>query len=204
MRCPRVFAGVLAVAAFAFAAAATAQTLYKWIDKDGRVHFADKPPVGFKGEVTKIQVDAQPDVVVPRASAPRAQPQAEGDGKDKPVDAATRRRELREQLTARLSLARAKLEAARKALSETDGATEEERQFVRQEFGRDERRPERTPAPRANCMSQKTTDGKAVWNCPRPIPTDAYFERQAKLEEAVRKAEEEVAEAERLYRRSVD
>src|SRR5258707_8323400 len=103
--------------ALVLAADAAAQTLYKWVDKDGRVHFADKPPVGFKGEVTKIQADAQPDVVVPRASAPRAsapraQPQAEEGDKDKPVDAATRRRELREQLTARLSLARAKLEAA--------------------------------------------------------------------------------------------
>src|SRR6185369_5392884 len=108
-----------------------------WVDKDGRVHFSDKPPAGFKGEVTKIQADVQPDVVVPRASPPRAQPQAAEDDKDKPVDVATRRRQLREQLGARVALARAKLEAARKALSDGEGAAEDEKQFVRQEFGRD-------------------------------------------------------------------
>jgi hypothetical protein len=103
-----------------------------------------------------------------------------------------------------VAAARAKLEAARKALADGEDPVDGDRQYVRQEFPRSDRHPERTPPPRSNCMSNTTTDGKAVWNCPRPIPTDAYFSRQDKLEEAVKKAEEELTEAERAYRRGVD
>jgi hypothetical protein len=53
-------------------------------------------------------------------------------------------------------------------------------------------------------MASKGSDGRAIWNCPRPIPNEAYFDRQKQLEEAVKKAEEEVTEAERAYRRGVD
>lgn len=195
---------LIAASGIAFAFEACAQTLYKWVDQDGRTHFSDKPPAGFKGEVTKIQADAVPDVVI-RAPAAPAKAQAQDDDKEKaPPDVAARRRQLRDQLAARVAVARANVEAARKALGDGEGATDDEKQYVRQESPRDERRPERTPPPRSNCMSQKTSDGKSVWNCPRPIPGEAYFERQAKLEEALRKAEEELADAERAYRRGVD
>ena len=40
--------------------------------------------------------------------------------------------------------------------------------------------------------------------CPALIPNDAYYERQKQLEDAVKKAEEEVAAAEDAYRRGVD
>ena len=196
---------LIAVALLLLASGAFAEVLYKWVDKDGRVHFSDKPPVGFKGEVAKIVTDAVPDpppVAAPRPAPKVVKPEAEDD--EKSVDIATQRRQLREQLAARVAAARVKLEAARKALADGEDASSEERQYVRQEFARDERRPDKTPPPRGNCMSQKTTDGKAVWNCPRSIPTEAYFTRQDKLEEAVKKAEEELAEAERAYRRGVD
>jgi len=196
---------LIAVLLLVLTSAAFAQAVYKWVDKDGKVHFADKPPVGFKGEVTRIIPDAVPDPVpaaAPRPAPKTAKPEAEDD--DKGIDIAAQRRQVREQLAARVAAARAKLEAARKALADGEGATDEERQYVRQEFPRNERSPDKTPAPRSNCMSQKTADGKAVWNCPRPIPTDAYFSRQGKLDEAVKKAEEELAEAERAYRRGVD
>ena len=199
---------MLAMGALALAADTAAQTFYKWVDKDGKVQYSDKPPVGFTGQVTKIQNDPFPDVA-PRApaaspSAAPAKPQAEDDEKEKAPDAATRRRQTREQLSSRLTAARVKLEAAQKALADGDGATEDEKQFVHQGFPRDARRPERTPPPRTNCMSSTTSDGRAEWNCPRQVPNDAYFDRQGKLEEAVRKAEEELAEAEQAYRRGVD
>jgi hypothetical protein len=204
VRHPSPIAAIAALA-LAFASAASAQTLYKWVDKDGRVQFADKPPTGFKGEVTKIQVDAQPEPAAPRSPPPAASPRkAAPPEEDKAAEMAAKRRQVREELAARLSAARAKLEAARKALDEGQATTADERQFVRQEFARDARRPERTPPPRTNCMSQVTTDGRAVWNCPRPIPNDAYFERQHELEEAVKQAEDELADAERAYRRGVD
>ena len=182
-------------------ALATGQAVYKWVDKDGKIHFADKPPVNFKGEVTRITPDAQPDAVAPR---PKAKPDAERVEEEKAPDLAARRRATREQLAARVAAARAKLEQARKALADGEGTGEDEKQYVQERLGRDARRPERTPAPRSNCMSQVTPDGKAIWICPRPVPGQAYYERQEKLEEAVRKAEEELDEAQRAYRRGVD
>jgi hypothetical protein len=53
-------------------------------------------------------------------------------------------------------------------------------------------------------MGETTSDGRTLWNCPAPIPGEAYFDRQKALEDALQKAEEELAEAERAYRRGVD
>ncbi len=203
MRVARFFLPLLCTAAIALPSGAAAQVLYKWTDADGRVHFSDKPPVGFKGEVTAIQTDAVPEPV-PRRPAPPAKARVAEEGKEKPDDMATQRRKLREQLAARVAQAREKLEAAKKASSDGEDAGDGERQFVRQNFPRDARRPDRTPPPRQNCMSTTASDGKAVWNCPRQIPTEGYFDRRQELEEAVRKAEEELVEAERAYRRGVD
>ena len=40
--------------------------------------------------------------------------------------------------------------------------------------------------------------------CPAIVPNEIYFERIAKLEAAVKQAEEEVDAAEQAYRRGVD
>jgi hypothetical protein len=197
----------MALAAFALIADAAAQTVYyRWVDKDGKTQFSDKPPPAtFKGEVIKVPLDALADPVpraMPPATAPAKARAAEVE--EKAPDLNTRRRQQREALEARVLQARANLEAAKKALEEGDSASDEEKQYVRQNFPRNEKQPQRTPPPRSNCMSDKTSDGKTIWNCPRPIPTLAYYERQQRLEEAVRKAEEELSEAERDYRRNVD
>jgi hypothetical protein len=195
----------LAAAFLVFAASAAGQqVLYKWTDREGRVHFADRPPAGFKGEVTRIQTDAAPESVPKRAPPKAAGTDADEEKGKPPPDMATSRRLKREQLAARLSAAREKLEKARKALESGEESQEDEKQFVQERFDRNARRPERTPPPRPNCISQVSMDGKAIWICPRPIPNDAYYARQQKLEEAVKKAEEEVEEAERDYRRGVD
>jgi len=180
---------------------ASAQTLYKWVDKDGNTHYSDKQPVGFKGEVTRIEADAQPE---PTPKLPAKASKAEADEDEKAPDIAARRRAERERLAARLAMARARLEEARKALVDGEDVRDGEKQMVQQRHDRNERRPDRTPAPRLNCASQKATDGRAIWNCPTPIPGEAYFSRQKALEEAVQKAEEDLAEAERAYRRGVD
>ena len=185
----------------ALSGGASAQMLYKWVDKDGKTHYSDKQPVGFKGEVTRIEADAQP-APMPKA-APKAA-KAEAEEEEKVPDIATRRRAERERLAARLAMARARLEEARKALVDGEEPQDGEKQFVQQHHERNERRPNRTPAPRLNCMSQKASDGRAIWNCPTPVPGEGYFSRQKALEESVQKAEEELAEAERAYRRGVD
>ena len=167
------------------AASAFGQALYKWVDADGKAHYGEKPPAGFKGAVTRIDLPDE------KAADEKMTPNA-------------KRRAERERLTAKLEAARAKLETARKALAEGDEPQEGERIYMQQRFERNERRPERTPAPHVNCMSQYSADGKPIWNCPRPVPNEAYYDRQKALEEAVRKAEEELADAEREYRRGVD
>ena len=203
-------AGALAALAVTLSAAlfvadAFAETFYyRWIDKDGKTQFSDKPPANFKGEVAKVLVDAVDPVrpAAPPAAGPKARPATVAE--EKAPDLAARRRAQRDQLEARLSQARQNLEAAKKALADGEGTTQDEKQFVRENFARSERQPERTPPPRGNCTASKGSDGKAIWNCPRPIPNEAYFDRQKQLEEAVKKAEEELTEAERAYRRGVD
>jgi hypothetical protein len=59
-------------------------------------------------------------------------------------------------------------------------------------------------SPRSNCRVVTDTDGKSTLICATMVPNEAYRERQQKLEEAVRRAEEEVAAAEQAYRRGVD
>jgi hypothetical protein len=206
VRIARTLLATLAAFVAILAVDASAQTFYyKWVDKDGRLQFSDKPPAGFKGEVTKVAVDAMSDPVPPRAKpAPAAAPKALIDEEEKAPDMATTRRKNREQLAARVAQARAQLEAAKKALSDGEPATEDERQFVRQNFARSEKSPGSTPPPRQNCMPDRASTGQATWNCPRPIPNEAYFDRQKKLEEDVRKAEDELTEAERAYRRGTD
>ena len=200
------FALILALLASASGDGAAAQTLYKWTDKDGKVQYSDKPPTNFKGEVKRIEADVVPDPVKP-AAKPAVRAEAADDEKaqkDKASTIAARRRAERERLSERLAAARAKAEQARAALASGESVLDEEKQIVQQHHARNARRPELTPPPRQNCMSEKAPDGRAVWNCPTPIPNESYYERQKSLEEALKKAEEELAEAERDYRRGVD
>jgi len=193
----------VALAASTPGTGAIAQTLYKWIDKDGKVQYADKPPLNFKGEVTTIEADAVPPALKP-APKPAARPAAALDEKEIPQTTAARRRAERERLAERLTAARARVEQARAALADGEAVLQDEKQIVQQHHPRNARRPESTPPPRLNCMSEQAPDGRAVWNCPTPIPTESYYARQKALEEALQKAEEELAEAERAYRRGVD
>ena len=190
-------------------ASASAQVFYKWTDADGKIHYADKPPAGFKGTVTRIDtgdIPKPPPLPDDRIlkSPEDARDAADEKAEEEKSTLNAKRKAQRERLAARVEIARAKLEKARKALEEGDEPREGERTYVQQRFARSERRPERTPAPHVNCMSQYAADGTPIWNCPRPIPNEAYYERQKALEDAVKKAEEELADAERAYRQGVD
>src|SRR5205085_11002515 len=58
-------------------------------------------------------------------------------------------------------------------------------------------------APRA-CRSTIGKGGKPVVICPTFVNTTQYYERQTQLEDAVKKAEDELEAAETAYRRGVD
>jgi len=184
-----------------FAAPSIGQTLYKWTDAQGRIQYSDRPPKNFKGEVTRIEPDAQPPQApawVPKAAAPKAQEGAQAE--NAPADINSRRRATREKLTADVTRARDRLEAARKALGEAEGPQVGERQVVQQRFARGTQ-----PAtPRSNCREVVASDGKKSLMCPALVPGEGYYDRIRMLEEAVAKAEEDLTLAERAYRQGVD
>jgi hypothetical protein len=192
---------VLALAGLA-AAPACAQTFYKWVDTEGRVQYSDKPPKGFKGEVTLIETETDK-VTLPAAATPPAAP-APALEKAKAAPAASiaaKRRATREVLGARLKEARAKVEAARKAMQESESPEPEERQIIQQ---RGEQLAMDGVALRSNCVVEVGKDGKKGVMCPTAIPNPEYYDRVARQEAALRKAEEELAAAEEAWRRGVD
>ena len=182
---------------------ALAQTLYKWIDAEGRVQYSDKPPKGFKGEVTRIDPEVEKNTLPPAVPAPQGKA-APGAEPTKPAarseDPAAKRRATRARLEARLTKARANVASAKKALEESESPGDDERQVVQQRAAKGGMHG---MAPRSNCREEKK--GGMKWTmCPTFVPTAEYHERVAKLEESLRKAEEELAEAEQAWRRERD
>lgn len=190
---------LLAAAALLLAPAADAGVLYTWIDASGRTQYSDRPPKDFTGAVRRIEIEAPPTPVAP---APKAAPSGEPAAKESaPVkavpasDVAGTRRATRERLQHDLDVARERLAAARKALGEHPEPAPEERQVVQ--------RTDVSPTARSNCRIEQR-DRKKVTICPVNAPTEAYFDRIGRLEEDVRRAEQDVAAAEQAYRRGVD
>jgi hypothetical protein len=59
----------------AFALGASAQTLYKLIDKNGKVTYAEKPPKDFDGKVIRIDVDPNANTAtLPKPTGPLLDP----------------------------------------------------------------------------------------------------------------------------------
>jgi hypothetical protein len=194
-------AALLALFLAGIAASSVAQTMYKWTDAQGRIQYSDRPPKDFKGEVTRIESDAQPPQApawVPKAAEPKAQ---EGKQVEKaPGDLNSRRRALREKLAADVARARERLEAARKALDENGGPQVDERQVVQQRLARGTQ----PKTARSNCREVVASDGKKSLMCPALVPGEGYYDRIRMLEEAVAKAGEDLALAERAYRQGAD
>lgn len=96
----------LALIALLFASGAFAQTLYKLVDKDGKVTYSEKAPKDFPGTVTKIEVNPNANSM----DAPR------GKGGAAVLEDVRRDREAaRDASRTRATEARARLDAARKA-----------------------------------------------------------------------------------------
>ena len=95
----------LVAAALALAGPAAAQTLYKLIDKNGKVTYSDSPPKDFDGKVEKVDVDPN------RNRATILPPGTAGEVLSRDKAAAPG------EADARLKQAQARLEAARKDLA---------------------------------------------------------------------------------------
>jgi Domain of unknown function (DUF4124) len=216
---PATVRGLAAIVLCLVACGAMAASFYRWVDQGGNVHYGDHPPKNAL-ELTRIEVDPAPEAQAP--PAPRAAiPNKELRREPAAPDLAARRRATREALDARLQNARQKLDLARAALAKAAAPEDDERDIVQQRHevgtsGRPDSPGSENSgdalgtggmlgmAPRSNCRQSTGKDGKQVVICPTMVPNDKYRERIARLEEAVRKAEEEVADAERAYRRGVD
>ena len=200
----RLLAAFAALVALQFAGLAQAQVLYKWIDADGKVQYSDRPPKDPKGPVTRIEPDVHP-APVPAAKAPPAPAAAEpAKAPAVPEEMAVKRRAVRAALEKRLIAARDNLESAKRALADASAPEPDERQVVQQQMKAGQGGMHGLSAKRSNCRPVVDKNGKAGVMCPALLPNEAYFERIAKLEESVRKAEEELEDAERAWRRGVD
>jgi len=193
---PRLHLGALAVlVAIGLPLAADAKTLYKLVDKNGKVTYVDQVPKGFDGQVTEIAIDAP---ATPAANPPPPVPRASPAGQEQSKrDINTERKEARGKLQAALDAAREKLAAAKKALAEGGDINDDEFQVIQQQMAMQKN----VPAPRPNCFQQP---GATVWTCPVSVAGEKYRDRQKSLEDAVRAAEAAVAAAEDAYRRGTD
>jgi hypothetical protein len=189
----------------AFTASAAHADIYTWTDASGRVQISDHPPKNFNGPVKRIQTEEAPPAVPSTPAAPVAPVKPSQEEETGRSAVAEKRRSDRERLQGDLDAAREKLAAAKKALAEGQDPSPDEIQVVQ----RPAADPKAAPMPglvpagtRSNC--QISADGKKYTTCPVAMPSEAYFARVGKLEEDVKAAEEEVAVAERAYRRGVD
>ena len=176
-----------------------AQVLYKWVDDQGKTHYSDQPPKNFKGEVIRIEPEAEK-ATVPVA-APPSVPEASGKAAvTAPADdIAARRRATRVRLGDQLEKARQKVETTKVALAKAQSPEPDERQVIQQRASGGMH----GMAARSNCRVEGTGKTKTLM-CPTFVPTPEHLEKVTRLEEEVRKAEEELEEAERAWRRGVD
>jgi hypothetical protein len=113
---------VLFVLALGLGLAANAQVLYKLVDKNGKVTYAEKIPPGFDGQATRVDVDPK------RNTATLPKPQAantEGSSKNALAPSArqqaeARRQERIENAKKQLEEAKAELASALESPSDTD------------------------------------------------------------------------------------
>jgi hypothetical protein len=186
------FALVLAIAL-----PASAQTLYKLVDKNGKVTYSEKVPPGFDGQVSPVDIDPNRNT----ATLPKYTGSSDtetGAKKAASPMSATNERERRKEL--RVEAAKKKLEAAKAALAsalENPGDTD----VIR--IGRV---PRGTGMPVAVASPPRNVPGRGT-GMPATSPTppgpqtgtvwsDDYKARIEGLEFAVKTAEEELAAAE--------
>ena len=144
-----------AVALLAASASVDARTLYKLIGKDGKVTYAEKPPKDFDGKVIRLDIDPKANTAtLPEGSRLHEQSEAS-------KSAAARDDQLK--------AARARVDAARKALEEA----------------------------RANPGEGDIARMGIKGGGTRPVPTEDYQRRLEQLERDVKDAEDALQKLER-------
>ena len=182
-----------AIVCVALAGISVAQTVYRHVDKDGKVTYSDKPPK--QGENASEVVIKQDQNVVPSVKTNGGSAEA---GVNKKLEkAAEKRVTSREKLEADLAAARERLANAKAELEAARNPGDEDFRTI-------QRQVEQPPKNNPNCIKSRRPDGKEIVICPANIPTPEYLERVEKLERAVTLAEENVRSAEEALRRGTD
>lgn len=151
---------------------ADAQTMWKYVDKDGKITYSDKAPK--KGETaTPVAGDASTNIIDAPKNLQQGKPQKLEDVKAR----AAERERLRDKLRDELEQARDAVKDAKAALADGQEPLEGETQIV---VGRT-----KTGAPTGTNSQLRKPE---------------YYARIASLEAAVKKAEEKLEVAERNYR----
>jgi hypothetical protein len=188
-------ATAVALLALSLVAQADVRTFYRWTDAQGRIQYSDKPPpASFKGQVTRMDVDT--DSNTSAAEPPRAPRVAPDVLKDVTPDAANQRREKRARLEAAVKNAEKKLAEAKAAAAQGAELKDDDFNVVQRRFAK-------AQPGKANCRTITEGEKKSII-CPALAPSEQYYDRQKTLDDAVRAAEEELAQAESAYRRGVD
>jgi hypothetical protein len=165
----RAFGAAIALAALSLPLAASAQTIYKLIHKDGKVTYSESEPKNFDGKVVPMNVNPDANTV----SLPKP-PQGAAKGEPPPERNADGIRRAKRPDGApssgdKVQDAKDRLEAARQALKEAqDNPGENDLTWIGNKAGGT-----------------------------RPIPSEAYQKRLERLEADVRRAEEELKVAEK-------
>ena len=158
---------LLFAACMAVACPAAAQTLYKLIDKNGKVTYAEKPPANFDGKVIRMDIDPNANT----ATLPK--PGASGAGESGNKDTETLRRDSTVKKKSaeedRLERARAKVDDAKQRLQDLiDNPSDDDVQRIGNVRGGS-----------------------------RLVPSEEYLEKIKRAEAAVKTAEEELERVEK-------
>ena len=200
---------------FAFAiallasSAAQAVTLYKLVDSKGGVTYTESPPYGFNGKVMPVDIAFDTTPVPPKPTPAATTDKAETEVKAPEPDYLTKRRATRAALETRLTQARHALDNAKLALANATMEPDEQ-QIIMVPATKQPRPGEVVPGDPPSMRTdpkmcgQVVRNGKRVHACGRVVGNENFVARMNQLEEAVKRAEEEVAEAETAWRRGVD
>lgn len=132
-----------AVLLAAFAVTVSAQTLYKLIDRNGKVTYAEKPPKDFDGKVIRIDVDPNANTAtLPKPTGPIIDP-------------------ARNASSEAVKSARDKLEAAKKAYQEAkDNPGTDDLKFIGNKGGGTRPVPSDDYAKRLSTLEQAVKDAE--------------------------------------------
>ena len=174
---------------------ASAETLYKLIHKDGKVTYSETPPEKFDGKVIRMDIDPNANTAtLPKPAAVPAGSQKAGPGAPKGVEAKSRVQTARENL----EKAQKNLQDAKDSPGPEDllvvsvaggggaGARKGGMHSTARPGGMHGTNAQQSPPPPSLAAPLGT----------RTVPSDAYIARLNALEEAVKRAEEDLRRAE--------